>query len=146
VSIHNDALPDGVNPFTNNGTGVFYNRPRSAPLAAEIQRFLVRRLGLPDRGISRADLAVVRPTWMPAVLCEGMFLILPDQELRLRSPRGQRLYAQGVLEGMRSFLRNRARDQAAARVGETGSGASPRANSPDAPRAPIMPGPEGTAP
>ena len=25
ISIHNNALPDGVNPFTNNGTSVFYN-------------------------------------------------------------------------------------------------------------------------
>ena len=112
VSIHNNALPDGVNPFTNNGTSVFYNQPRSLPLAAGIQRSLVRRLKLPDLGISRADLAVIRPTWMPAVLCEGMFLILPDQETRLRSPAGQRLYARGVLEGIRSFLRERARSQA----------------------------------
>ena len=37
VSIHNNALPDGVNPFTNNGTSVFYNQPRSVPLAAAIQ-------------------------------------------------------------------------------------------------------------
>src|SRR3954449_639655 len=53
VSIHNNALPDGVNPFTNNGTTVFYNQPRSLPLAAEIQRALVRRLRLPDLGIGR---------------------------------------------------------------------------------------------
>jgi N-acetylmuramoyl-L-alanine amidase len=127
VSIHNNALPDGVNPFTNNGTSVFYNQPRSVPLAAEIQRSLVRRLKLPDLGIGRADLAMVRPTWMPAVLCEGMFLILPEQEARLRSPRGQRLYALGVLEGLRRFLRDRG-SQSSLRVGQPGSGASPRAN------------------
>jgi N-acetylmuramoyl-L-alanine amidase len=145
VSIHNNALPDGVNPFTNNGTSVFYNQPRSLPLAAEIQRSLVRRLRLPDLGIGKADLAVVRPTWLPAVLCEGMFLILPDQEIRLRSARGQRLYAQGVLEGVRSFLLDRARDQAAG-VGQAGSGASPKANSPPPPRAPTLSEPEGVAP
>ncbi len=44
VSIHNNALPDGINPFTNNGTSVFYNQPRSVPLASAIQRWLVRRL------------------------------------------------------------------------------------------------------
>ena len=146
VSIHNNALPDGVNPFTNNGTSVFYNQARSVPLAAAIQRSLVRRLRLPDLGIGKADLAVVRPTWMPAVLCEGMFLILPDQELRLRSAQGQRLYAQGVRDGIRSFLLDRARDQAAARVVQTGSGASPNASSPESPRAPSLPGPEGIDP
>jgi N-acetylmuramoyl-L-alanine amidase len=129
VSIHNDALPDGVNPFTNNGTGVFYNRPRSVPLAAAIQRSLVRRLGLPDRGISRGDLAVARATWMPSVICEGMFLILPDREAALRSARGQRLYAQGVFEGIRQFLRDRAQEQASPSVGQGKIGASPKANS-----------------
>jgi N-acetylmuramoyl-L-alanine amidase len=147
VSIHNNALPDGVNPFTNNGTSVFYNQPRSLPLAAEIQRSLVRRLGLPDLGIGRADLAVVRPTWMPAVLCEGMYLILPDQEARLRSSQGQRLYARGILEGLRSFLRDRARSQARNGVGQAGSGASPKANSSTSPRGPALSGPErGLAP
>jgi N-acetylmuramoyl-L-alanine amidase len=147
VSIHNNALPDGINPFTNNGTSVFYNQPRSLPLAAEIQRSLVRRLRLPDLGIGRADLAVVRPTWMPAVLCEGMFLILPDQEVRLRSPQWQGLYARGVLDGIRSFLRDRARDQSLGNVGRPGSGASPRSNSNSLPRAPAMAGPErGFAP
>jgi N-acetylmuramoyl-L-alanine amidase len=130
VSIHNDALPDGVNPFTNNGTGVFYNRPRSIPLAAAIQRSLVRRLGLPDRGISRGDLAVARATWMPSVICEGMFLILPDREAALRSPRGQRLYAQGVFDGIRQFLQDRAGDHASASVGQSKTGASPKTKSP----------------
>jgi N-acetylmuramoyl-L-alanine amidase len=134
VSIHNNALPDGVNPFTNSGTSVFYNQPRSLPLAAEIQRALVRRLRLPDLGISRADLALIRPTWMPAVLCEGMFVILPEQEARLRSRAGQRLYARGVLEGVRSFLRLRARGSASTDVGRRGLEASPRAQSNTSPR------------
>jgi N-acetylmuramoyl-L-alanine amidase len=125
VSIHNNALPDGVNPFTNNGTSVFYNQPRSLPLALQVQRSLVRRLKLPDLGIGRADLAMVRATWMPSVLCEGMFLILPDQEARLRSPQGQQLYARGVLEGIQSFLRDRVRSQAAEGVGRSRARASP---------------------
>jgi N-acetylmuramoyl-L-alanine amidase len=147
VSIHNNALPDGINPFTNNGTSVFYNQPHSLLLAAEIQRSLVRRLKLPDLGISRADLALVRPTWMPAVLCEGMFLILPDQEARLRSPQGQRLYARGVLDGIQSFLRDRARSQSSTGVGQLAPGASPRANSTTWPRAASRGGPQhGVAP
>jgi N-acetylmuramoyl-L-alanine amidase len=136
VSIHNNALPDGVNPFTNNGTSVFYNQPRSVPLAEDIQQALVRRLKLPDLGISRADLAVVRVTWMPSVLCEGMFLILPDQEETLRSAKGQRLYAQGVFEGIQSFLRERAGSASGSRVGPGRSGASPKSNSIPVPRPP----------
>ena len=108
VSIHNNALPDGVNPFTNNGTSVYYNQPRSVSLARAVQAALVRRLGVRDLGIGRGDLAMVRTTWMPSVLTEGLFIIVPEQEAALRSPRGQRLYAEAVVEGIRRFLRERA--------------------------------------
>ena len=51
---------------------------------------------------------MVRTTWMPSVLTEGLFMIVPEQEAALRSPRGQRLYAEAVVEGIRRFLRERA--------------------------------------
>ena len=108
VSVHNNALPDGVNPYSNNGTSVFYNHPRSVPLAMAVQRALVNQLGLRDLGVGRGDLALVRPTWMPAILTEGLFMMLPDQEAALRSPEGQRLYAMGVFEGIKAFLQGRA--------------------------------------
>jgi N-acetylmuramoyl-L-alanine amidase len=108
VSIHNNALPDGVNPFTNSGSSVYYNQQRSIPLARAVQDALVRRLGVRDLGIGRGDLALVRPTWMPAVLTEGLFMILPEQEAALRSPEGCRRYAEAVREGLRRYLRERA--------------------------------------
>jgi N-acetylmuramoyl-L-alanine amidase len=129
VSIHNNALPDGINPFNNHGTSVFYNQPRSLSLASAIQRALVRRLGLPDLGVSRADFAIVRATWMPSVLVEGMFIIMPEQEEALRSPAGTRRYARGVYDGIRGFLQHRAENQSSAGVGRSRSGASPRAKS-----------------
>jgi N-acetylmuramoyl-L-alanine amidase len=110
VSIHNNGLPDGVNPFTNTGASVYYNQPRSVPLARAVQTALVRRFGVRDLGIGRGDLAMVRTTWMPAILTEGLFMMLPEHEAALRSPRGQRLYAEAVVEGLRRFLRERAPD------------------------------------
>lgn len=108
VSIHNNALPDGVNPLTNSGASVYYNHPRSVPLARAVQRELVSRLGVRDLGVGRGDLALVRTTWMPSILTEGLFMIVPEQEAALRSARGQRLYAEAVAEGIRRFLRERA--------------------------------------
>ncbi len=110
VSIHNNALPDGINPFVNNGTSVYYNQPRSIPLARDIQRELIERLGLRDLGFGRGDLALVRSTWMPSVLTEGLFMTLPDQEAALRTRRGQQRYASAVMEGLRRFLDERAQD------------------------------------
>ncbi|HEX2449696.1 MAG TPA: N-acetylmuramoyl-L-alanine amidase [Gemmatimonadales bacterium] len=104
VSIHQNALPDGLNPFPNSGTSVFYNHPRSLPLARAIQRRLVERLGIRDLGAARADLAVTRGTWMPSVLVEGLHIIMPEQEAALRTAAGRELYARGVLEGVRDYL------------------------------------------
>lgn len=111
VSIHNNALPDGVNPFTNQGSSVYYNQPRSLAWARPVEAALVRRLGLPELGVGRGDLALVRPTWMPSILTEGMFMMIPEQEHALRSLTGQRLYAQAVVDGTLAFLRERTRTQ-----------------------------------
>jgi len=43
---------------------------------------------------------------MPAVLCEGLFMTLPDQEAALRTKEGQELYAKGVYEGIVDFLKS----------------------------------------
>ncbi|HEY8259200.1 MAG TPA: N-acetylmuramoyl-L-alanine amidase [Gemmatimonadales bacterium] len=111
VSIHNNALPDGVNPFAHNGTSVYYNHPRSIPLARDIQAELLKVLELRDLGIGRGDLALVRGTWMPSVLTEGLFIMVPDQEAALRTSRGQELYARAVVAGLRRFLGEQARTQ-----------------------------------
>jgi N-acetylmuramoyl-L-alanine amidase len=110
VSIHANALPDGINPFTNNGTSVYYFHPRSEPLARALDRALVAELGVHDLGMGRGDYALVRPTWMPAALTEGLFIMLPDQEAMLASDDGQWRYARGVVRGIESFLRERARE------------------------------------
>ncbi len=104
ISIHNNALPDGVNPFTNNGTSVFYNHEQSLALARSVQSGLVQQLGLRDLGVGRGDLALVRPTWQPSILTEGLYMIVPEQEAALRSTEGQRRYALGVLAGLRAWL------------------------------------------
>ena len=110
VSIHANALPDGVNPFVNNGTSVYYFHPRSAPLARALDRALVTELGVRDLGMGRGDYALVRPTWMPAALTEGLFIMLPEQEALLRSEEGQWRYARGMVRGIEAFLRERAQE------------------------------------
>jgi len=103
--VHNNGLPDGVNPFTNNGASVFYNHLQSLPLAQEIQGALVERLGLRDLGAARGDLALVRPSWMPAVLTEGLFMMLPDQEAALRTEAGRLAYGLAIRDGVVAFLK-----------------------------------------
>jgi len=109
VSIHANALPDGVNPFVNNGTSVYYFHPRSAALARALDRALVAQLGIRDLGMGRGDYALVRNPWMPSALTEGLFMMIPEQEAMLGSPEGQLRYARGIMQGIESFLREMAR-------------------------------------
>ena len=68
-------------------------------------RGMVRRMGLRDLGTNYDNLAVLRPTWMPAILCEGAFVMMPDQEALLRTAEFQEAYALGVVEGVESYFR-----------------------------------------
>ncbi len=105
VSIHLNALPDGVDPFTAHGTSTYFFHPRSAQLARLVHEGMLARLGLRDLGVFRGDLAVLRPTWMPSVLCEGAFIMIPEQEWLVRTREGQEAYARGVADGLERFFR-----------------------------------------
>lgn len=109
VSIHLNAVPDGVNPFRANGTSTYYFQPHSRRLATVMQRALVPQMGLRDLGAFHSNLALVRPTWMPSVLTEGAFMIMPDQEAAMRTPEYQDAYATGVVNGLISFFQAFAR-------------------------------------
>ena len=106
VSIHLNALPDGINPFTSNGSGAYYFRSHSIALARELERAMVARMGLRNLGINYDNLRLARPTWMPAVLCEGAFLMIPEQENALRTPEFQRAYASAIVDGLESYFRS----------------------------------------
>ena len=105
VSIHYNAYGDGVNPFTQpNGMEVYYYRPHSEPLARAVQSALVAYQPLADQGIHYRSLAVVRTPWMPAILAEGGFMMIPEQENAMRDPGFQERYARAVADGLERFF------------------------------------------
>ncbi len=106
VSIHLNAVPDGLSPFVAEGTTTYHFWMHSQPMAAAIHQALLPQLSLPDKGVKRENFALVRPTWMPAVLCEGAFVIMPDQEAALRTPEYQERYARGIVDGLDSYFRS----------------------------------------
>ena len=105
VSIHLNALPDGINPFRANGTGTYYFHPHAESLARSVQRGMVRRMGLRDLGVYYDNLSDVRGTWMPMILCEGAFIMIPEHEAALRTSEFQAAYARGVADGLADYFR-----------------------------------------
>lgn len=105
VSIHNNAVPDGVNPFTNNGTSTYYYHPHSIDLARCIHAEMVNATGLPDYGLFHGNLAVNRPTQYPAVLVECAFMIIPEQEAVLKTDKFRKKAAKAIAQGIRNFLK-----------------------------------------
>ena len=105
VSIHLNALPDGVNPFSANGTSTLFYHQSSEPLARPVQSALVASFGLRDLGVHYQNLAVARPTWYPSVLTEGLFLMMPEQEAAMRNPDFLLRYATAIADGLEAYFR-----------------------------------------
>jgi len=104
ISVHNNALPDGVNPFTNNGTSSYYYHPHSIELARAIHPELVKASGLIDKGMYHGNLAVLRPTQYPAVLLECAFMMIPEQEAMIKTDKFRKKVAKAIAKGIEKFL------------------------------------------
>lgn len=106
VSVHNNAFPDGVNPFTRHGSETYYFHPLSRRLAETLIAEIAATTGVPNLGAKQRSLALVRPTWMPSTLTESLFMMFPQQEAALRDPAFLDRLADAHLRGIEAFLRD----------------------------------------
>ncbi len=106
ISIHLNAFGDGVDPFPNVGTSTLFFHPQSEPLARLVQAGMENEMGLRDLGIHYQNIAIGRTTWMPSIICEGAFLMIPEQENALRTADFQDRYARGVADGIEAYFRS----------------------------------------
>ena len=106
-SVHFNAFPDGVDPFANHGTTMFYFWPHSLDFGRRLQREVLSEVGLPDRGVRYQNLAITRSSWMPSVLTESLYMMFPQQEAALRDPEFIDRLAQAHVRAMDSFVRDR---------------------------------------
>lgn len=109
ISVHNNAFPDGVNPFENHGSEVYYFNDFAEDLARLLVDEIAATTGIPNNGAIRRSLALARPTWMPAVLTESLYMMFPQQEAALRDPAFIRQLAEAHLRGIERFVEARLR-------------------------------------
>jgi N-acetylmuramoyl-L-alanine amidase len=74
-------------------------------LACQIQRSLVRNLGVEDRGVRRARFAVLRDAAMPAVLIEAGFMSHPTEGKKVFDGTYRREMARFIVDGITSYKR-----------------------------------------
>lgn len=105
ISLHNNAIGDGEDPFSQpRGFSVYYSQRQSLPLAAALHGAYLRNVPLPDEGLRYGDYLVVRMTWMPAALIENAYMIIPRQEELLNTASFQEQLAASASEGVLNFF------------------------------------------
>lgn len=104
ISVHNNALPDGVNPWTSHGVSTYYYHPFSKALAEHVQASLLNRMDMPDFGLFRANFAVIRPTQYPAILVECAFMMIPEHEAALKTDEYQEKVAEAIAAGVQRYV------------------------------------------
>ncbi|MFQ5753669.1 MAG: N-acetylmuramoyl-L-alanine amidase, partial [bacterium] len=105
LSLHHNAIPDGVNPFSSRGSSTYYYHVQSYPLASAIQKRLLEKLKLPNFGLYYDNLALCRPPQMPAVLIEPAFIMHPEEEMLIKSRKQQQKIADAIVKGIEDFLK-----------------------------------------
>jgi N-acetylmuramoyl-L-alanine amidase len=104
LSVHNNSLPDGRDPLKEHGSSTYWYHPQSTELGKALKNGLVQKLHFPDIGSRFQNLALTRPSGMQAVLSEVGFMINPDEYAVLISDKGQQDAAQGLLNGLKTYL------------------------------------------
>jgi len=105
MSVHNNSLPDGRDPWRERGTSTYWYHPQSTELGRCLKAGMLGALKLPELGNRFQNLALARPSFMPAVLSEVGFVINPDEYAILISPEGQDAAAQGLCQGLCDYFR-----------------------------------------
>jgi N-acetylmuramoyl-L-alanine amidase len=105
ISLHYNALPDGVNPYKNRGSSTYYFHPQSYPLAQSIQKRLLKKLKLPNFGLYYDNLSVCRITSMPSVLIEPAFIMHPEEEALILDSDFREKTAEAIVDGIEDFVK-----------------------------------------
>lgn len=104
ISIHNNAVPDGVNPLKHNGFSVYYYNQNASEFAFILHQKLKENLNLPDFGLYWDNLYMCRIPETIAILVEPTFIIHPEQEKLLKQKEFQLKIAKSIRDALIEFL------------------------------------------
>jgi len=102
--------PVGASSSNAQGEGAGYgatpanlSEKKSLLLAYQVQRSLVRNLGVPDRSVRRARFAVLREAEMPAILIESGYMTHPVEGKRIFDADYRQQLAAAIVKGILAY-------------------------------------------
>ncbi|PKM77558.1 MAG: hypothetical protein CVU90_06835 [Firmicutes bacterium HGW-Firmicutes-15] len=112
VGIHCNSC-DNPGP---SGTETWYYAPSTIPelyiqkderysLATYLQKAMIAKLGLNDRGVKHGNLAVLRNTQMPSALVEMAFINSPTEGELLKQQNFRQMAAQAIADGIAAYMK-----------------------------------------
>ncbi len=104
LSIHNNALPDSSAYSNRLGSSTYYYNLQAHKLAQRIQERLVNELGMKNDKVRRESFAVIRNPQTVAVLIEVGYVIKPEDNSKLISPKFQERAAVAIMHGLENYL------------------------------------------
>ena len=102
ISIHANAI--SMSRPDVNGTETFYYANGRA-LAQAIQRSILSKIDMRDRGVKKANFYVLRNSAMPAVLVEVGFVTGREDAPRLADPNFRKRMADAIADGILQYVR-----------------------------------------
>ena len=105
LSIHNNALPDGQNPYITHGTTTYYYQMQAKTFADIMQNSLLKRTGFNNLGTKTGSFVLTRPSMPISLLVEVGFMINPFEYEKLIDENFQKQCALGLKEGLENYFK-----------------------------------------
>jgi len=105
ISMHNNAVPQNMDPTIYNGYSSYYYNPQAQKLAELINNNFSKNFTFRNHGLYCNNLFIPRITEAITVLVEPFFIIDPEQETFLNDKVYQTKVAESVYLGIKEFIK-----------------------------------------
>lgn len=144
-----EQVYNGFDPRSSESYIIFellrsHDMEKSVSCAEHIQKRMVTRSRLTNRGVSSAGFLVLHQTAMPSILVELGFISNPTEENFLVSNNGQKALAKGIFEGFSSYYEEYKKTKLDNNTDKTAKRATNENVAPKAEKETVIPSPQAT--
>ncbi len=104
VSIHNNSLPNGKDPYIVHGTEVHYYNKNAYKLAKIVQNNLANDLSLKDNGVHKSSFVLTRASNPISILVEAAYMINPEEYILLKNEFFRRNIAKSIKKSIENYI------------------------------------------